>query len=394
MIMKIIIKWFLLFTKRLYKKASFVIILALIPLVVLGLGIVAKQDSGFVTIALSQKDSTDKTSNKIIDELTSDSGLLRFVEYDTSEEAIESVRYGNSDSAWILLDNMSERIKAFSSTKSADNAIAHVVEREQTVLLRISREKLSNVLYKYAAKDVYLSYTRTNVSVLDQLSDDELLMYYDDFFATDELFEYAYPSSSGGGQMQQINYLIAPVRGLLSVLVVLGAMASAMFFIRDEKQGTFAWVPESRKIYVEFVCQIIAVINLCAVMLISIYAVGLNVSLLRELAILVLYAISAALFGMLLRHLFNNAKILGALIPLFITVMIAVCPVFFEFKEFRFLQMFFPPTYYINAVNNTNYIKYMVVYIAVCLVLIAAIKFIKKLQYQSILSKGNKKRQT
>lgn len=392
--MKIIIKWFLLFTKRLYKKASFVIILALIPLVVLGLGIVAKQDSGFVTIALSQKDSTDKTSNKIIDELTSDSGLLRFVEYDTSEEAIESVRYGNSDSAWILLDNMSERIKAFSSTKSADNAIAHVVEREQTVLLRISREKLSNVLYKYAAKDVYLSYTRTNVSVLDQLSDDELLMYYDDFFATDELFEYAYPSSSGGGQMQQINYLIAPVRGLLSVLVVLGAMASAMFFIRDEKQGTFAWVPESRKIYVEFVCQIIAVINLCAVMLISIYAVGLNVSLLRELAILVLYAISAALFGMLLRHLFNNAKILGALIPLFITVMIAVCPVFFEFKEFRFLQMFFPPTYYINAVNNTNYIKYMVVYIAVCLVLIAAIKFIKKLQYQSILSKGNKKRQT
>lgn len=394
MIMKIIIKWFLLFTKRLYKKASFVIILALIPLVVLGLGIVAKQDSGFVTIALSQKDSTDKISNKIIDELTGDSGLLRFVEYDTSEEAIESVRYGNSDSAWILLDNMSERIKAFSSTKSADNAIAHVVEREQTVLLRISREKLSNVLYKYAAKDVYLSYTRTNVSALDQLSDDELLMYYDDFFATDELFEYAYPSSSGGGHVQQINYLIAPVRGLLSVLIVLGAMASAMFFMRDEKQGMFAWVPESRKIYVEFVCQIIAVINLCAVMLISICAVGLNVSLLRELAILVLYVISVALFGMLLRHLFNSAKILGALIPLFVTVMIAVCPVFFEFKEFRFLQMFFPPTYYINAVNNTNYIKYMVVYIAVCLVLIAAIKFIKKLQYQSILSKGNKKRQT
>lgn len=390
--MKLMAKWFLLLTKRLYKKASFIAILALIPILVLGLGIVAKQDSGFVTIALSQKDASDKISNEIIDELIGDSGLLRFVEYDTPQQAIESVRYGKSDSAWVFLDNIDERIKKFADSKSNEDAIAHVVEREQNVLLRISHEKLSNVLYKYAAKDLYLSYTRTNISQLDSLSDSELLSYYNNFFATDELFEFAYPASTGGGQVKQVNYLVAPVRGILSVLVVLGAMASAMFFIRDEKRGTFAWVPESRKIYVEFICQIIAGINLCAAMLISLWAAELAVSWLREVAILVLYAIAVALFGVLLRNLLNNTKILGALIPLFVTVMIAICPVFFEFKQLRALQMLFPPTYYINAVNNTNYIKYMVVYIFVCAILIAAVKLVRKLYHRSRLGINNKKR--
>ena len=375
--MRMIAKWFLLLNKRLYKKITFIIILALIPIVVLGLGIIAQQESGIATIALAQQDNTDRISNEIITELTQEKSLLRFVRCDTPEDATESVRLGQSDSAWIFGDNMVDRLNSFREDPDAANAIVSVIEREQNVLLRISREKLSNALYKYLAKDLYVDYVRTHLSELDNLTDDRLIEYYDSILSEVNLFEFGYTSASG---YKQPHYLVAPVRGLLSVLIVLCSMASAMFFIQDEKRGTFSWVPQSRKIYIEFVCQVIAVANVSIVMFIALQISGLIASFTRELAVLVLYIIAVALFGMILRQLFNSLKILGALIPIFITTMIAVCPVFFDNDVYIGLTMLFPPTYYINAANNTNFIKYLAVYIVCCLLIIAIINVAKRLK--------------
>ncbi len=377
--MKMMAKWFLLLNKRLYKKLTFVIILLLIPAVVLGMGIVAQQESGLATVALAQENINDPISSEILDELTSEKSLLRFVRYDTPQAAAESVRTGQSDSAWIFNDNMSSEMETFLEKPSSANAVVNVVEREQNVLLRISREKLSNVLYKYFAKDLYIGYIRTNLSELDGLSDAKLMEYYDSFLGDAQLFEFGYPSSSGADD-GQMHYLVAPVRGLLSVLVVLCAMAGAMFFVQDEKLGTFSWVSQSRKIYVEFICQAIAVGNVSVMMFIALKISGMAVSFTREFVVLILYVIATALFGMLLRQVFNNIKLLGALIPLFVTAMIALCPVFFELGAFKNVAMLFPPTYYINAVNNTNFIKYLIIYIVVCAMIIAIINLVKRLR--------------
>ena len=308
--MRMIAKWFLLLNKRLYKKMTFIIILTLIPIVVLGMGIIAQQESGIATIALAQQDNADNISNEIITELTQEKSLLRFVRCATPEDARESVRLGQSDSAWIFGDNMANRLNSFREDPNSANAIVNVIEREQNVLLRISREKLSNALYKYLAKDLYVDYVRTNLSELDNLTDDKLIEYYDSILSEVNLFEFGYTSSS---DYSQPHYLVAPVRGLLSVLVVLCGMASAMFFIQDEKRGTFSWVPQSRKIYIEFICQAIAVANVAIVMFIALEISGLTVSFTRELAVLALYIIAVALFGMILRRLFNRLRILGAL---------------------------------------------------------------------------------
>ena len=48
--------WTWLLTKRLYKKWTFLLLLALIPALVLGYGLVDKGDAGVLTIALSCQD--------------------------------------------------------------------------------------------------------------------------------------------------------------------------------------------------------------------------------------------------------------------------------------------------------------------------------------------------
>lgn len=387
--MKTIIKWFLLLNKRLYKKITFVIILALIPLVVLGLSIVAKGESGFVKIALAQRDKNDAISNAIIDDLSQRSNLMSVEVFDTPQEATEAVKTGKCDTAWIFAENLSEKTKNFAENPGIENAMVHVVERQQNVLLRITHEKLSCVLYKHVSPHLYISYIRSNVAELETLSNEQLMEYYDSYLLDGELFEFSTPAADGM-DASEISYLVTPVRGLLSVLVVLCAMASAMFFVQDQKSGTFAWVAESQKKYIEFLCQAIAVLNVSVAMVIALAISRLTVGWAREILVLLLYVVACSLFGMLLRNVFCNNKILGALIPLLITIMIALCPVFFEWRQLKWLQMLFPPTYYINAVYSTNYVKYMIVYIVVCTLLIFVVQFVNRMITQ--LRFANRKR--
>ena len=62
------LKWFLMLNKRLYKKASFIAILILVPLCVMLFASASKQDKGFLHIILVQTESRDKVSSEIIDD--------------------------------------------------------------------------------------------------------------------------------------------------------------------------------------------------------------------------------------------------------------------------------------------------------------------------------------
>ena len=371
--MKRYAKWLLLLTKRLYKKATFVIILALIPIVVLSLGIVAKEDSGFISIALAQEDNSDSLSNEIINDLINDGNLMYFTYCESPEQAEEMVEMGQVDAAWIFPYDMQGRVDRFVSTQNEDDYIVTVVEREQNVALRLSHEKLSSAVYKYCAKTLYVNFTREKIVQLDDIDDKKLLSYYDAYAVEDKLFEFAYPKDRISDiKTNEINYLTAPVRGLLSILVVLCGLATAMYYIQDEEKGTFALLPMSKKPYIEFLCQIISIVNISVIMLLALIISGLSVSILREIGVLILYVLACTLFCMLLRQLLKNIKILASSIPLLITIMIVVCPVFFDFKEIKFVQILFPPTYYINAISSNKYVIYILVYI-MCLALLNGI---------------------
>ena len=69
--------------KRLLKKPSFLVILLLVPLLVLLLGMAAKEESGMLTIALAMEDKTDSTATEIVSALLKDNGLVHFVDTDS-----------------------------------------------------------------------------------------------------------------------------------------------------------------------------------------------------------------------------------------------------------------------------------------------------------------------
>ncbi len=360
--MKNLGKWFLLLNKRLYKKATFLLILLLIPALVFGYGQLAKEDSGVLTVALAQE-GDDPMAWEIMQELRDSSVLMRFVFCDTRESAEQMVNDSKADAAWIFADDLENAIYRFVQNPSKSTAFVRIVEGQSSVTLKLAREKLSEAVFSRCSRAFYLQYLRENVPQLDSMSDEAVLKYYDEFTADSEIFEFSnLEGTLGSEDTVSANYLMTPVRGLLAVVIVLGGLAATLFYIADEKAGTFALVPQNRRWATEFACQMIAVLNVGIVALLALILAGISVNPGREVLLLVLNGVAVSLFCMNVRRLCGSMGAVGTVLPLLVVAMLAICPVFFDFGGFpRYL---FPPTYYVYGAYSNRFLLQLLLYIA------------------------------
>lgn len=354
--------WFVLLSKRLLKKPVFIIILALIPLLVLALNIVARQDSGVISVALAQENKNDGLSSEIINELLTQDSLIRYVncDIDESEKMLQS---GKVDSVWIFSDDLQKKADKLVNNLTQRNYMVRIVEREQTVPLLLAHEKLYGTLFKYCSESLYLNFAKTNVAQLEYKTDEQLMKYYNEVHSNDGLFEYNHIDSNESAQsITETNYLVTPIRGIFSVLIILCGLAMAMLFSKDVSKGVFSWMPYRSQTFMAAVYHFIPIIIISFVSLISLFVIGVSVASLREVLLTLLYAICCTVFCMIFRLLCVNLKILGAVTPIIVIALIAVCPVFYDFEALRAIQIIFPPFYYLKAVYNDSYLIYMIIY--------------------------------
>lgn len=360
--MKKMFKWLFLLNKRLYKKLTFVLILVSIPLLVFGYGILAEEESGVLTISLASEEESE-LADSIMHDLRDSTNLIRYIICETPEEAEKLVSDNKSDAAWIFGKNLEDSIYRFVQKPVKRNAFISVVERENSVLLKLAREKLSGAMFRHCSRVFYLQYIRENVPEMDHIADSELMRHYDEYAMDADLFQLAFLESDVNAQNpEDANYLLMAVRGLLSVVITLGGLAAAMYYIRDEQVGTFSLVPLKNKAYVEFGCQIISVLNIAFVALVAMLFAGVSVSLGREVLLHILFTVSVAAFAMTIRRLCGKLSVVGTALPLLVVLMLVICPIFFDLRALRQAQYLFPPTYYINAAYSDRYMFLMILY--------------------------------
>ncbi len=366
--LKTMLRWWFCLWKRLYKKPTFLVLLVLIPALVFGYGQTAQEESGLATIALASRPAQVEPLTRTVWDTLQESQVVRYIECGSPEEAWQLVEAGEADTAWIFEENIEEKIYDFVAKRSRTRAFLTVLEPENRVALKLARELLSGVMFPHCAEAVYLSYIRENAPELAELSDQQLLEYYHNTVFSDEIFVF----SDIQGNLQspaeeETSYLLAPVRGMLGVLAVLAGLATAMYYIRDEENGTFALIPLDRRGVVELGCQLISLVNVVAVALLSLALARQTTGLGQELASAALYCLCVSGFAMVIRRLSGGIRGLGTVTPLLMVVMLVVCPVFFDLGALRKLQYLLPPTYFINAAYNGRYITLMALYAAACL---------------------------
>jgi ABC-2 type transport system permease protein len=327
-------------------------------------GLVAKENSGFLHIALAQEPGTGATDTRVIDKLLQEDGAILFTYATTPTEAENLVRAGTVDEAWIFPGDIAGETQVF--YEDDRNYVVQVITRENAVGMHLAREKIPAALFEYCAKTYYLEYIRAHIPQLAASGDGDLLVYFDQVSMGEELFVYGNPADlTGRGQTE--TYLTSPIRGLLAVLMLLGGMAATMFYMQDTAAGTFALVKERRRGLVALGCVMTAVIHIALMVLLSLCLSSLAGNLLLEMGMLLLYALCCSAFCLLLKEVVSGLRSYCAVLPLLAVVMVGVCPVFFDFGKAYVLRQIFPPTYYINAMVSNRDLLLMGVYAFVLL---------------------------
>lgn len=354
-----IVKWYFLLNKRLLKKPSFLLILGLVPLLAAGMRLAAQGESGVLRVALHMRNSEDELSAQIVEEFMESRGIFHYILCETEEEAREQVSGFRADAAWIFPEDLGESLRQGAFYKSVEPAVT-VVEREDSVPLIFSREILSKFLYPYFCYAVYEDYVTRDLKL--EVSGGELEAAYRRTLAEGSFFQMEYPDGQKGGD---ISYLLTPMRGILSVWLVLCGFAASLYTLQDEQRGTFARVPIQNRAWLTWGTYAVVLSDAAVVLLIACKCAGIFGLWYRELLSALLFVCCIAVFCHLVRLLCRTSQRLGGCIPVLLIAMLVLCPVFLDIQAGKVTRYLLPPNYYLKSIHSTYYLYGMVIYTVV-----------------------------
>ncbi len=365
MIRRMLIRYYLL-NKRLFKKFSFVLILCLVPLLVGGIRLLSKEESGIARVVLCLPNPEDELASQIVEQLVSDEGILRYLFCESEEEARRMVVENEADTAWIFTEDLEERLRKVASRKRI-GPVVKVVERKESVSLFFSREILGGALYPAFSYAVYEEYVRSDLGLTD-VTEDELRKAYERTLVEGSLFEMAY-LDSGQDAEEDFNYLQAPLRGMLSVWLVLCGLAACLYYMQDEEQGVFSKIPVTRRLPAAFGVCAVFLSDAVLVVLLACKLAGVFTVWHREVISCVLFACATLAFCNLIRLIGNTPERLGSSMLILTAGMLVLSPVFLNLRGFRVVKYLLPSYYYLLSIHNVKYLYGMVIYTTVMSVL-------------------------
>ena len=351
--------WFILLNRRLMKRVSFWLILAAVPLLMLALGQLAGQESGVATVAVCAEDAQDPAAANVLTRLEGQKSVMRCLRCDSEAEARSLVAASRADAAWILPADLSARVEACASGDT--EPLVRIFAREgDDILTELTREKLFAALYPELAYSIYEDYVLHTLKPKPTPTAQELETYYHSIERGDRLIEQSFLDGSEGADT---GYLLMPARGMLALLMMMAALASALYYLHDEASDSFVWVSRRRRRLLPYLCHLIPVVDTALVVTAALFLTGLGTVWYRELALMALYALACAGFAELMRQLLGSTARLGVAIPILMLMMLALTPIFFDLRNLRALQLLFPPLYYLNGAHSPIYLVFLVVYI-------------------------------
>lgn len=363
--------WFRMLLKSQIKRISYLMILCLIPLLVYGMQLVAEQDSGVLTIALFQENPFDSVSSKTVEKLTGKNSVIRFTEVQSKDEAVMAVMEKKADAAWIFDGNMTEKLDEYTKGSKVDRGLIQVIELEDNIILQLTREKLFGALYPSLSYSLYRNFVISNLveTNLLEINEEQLRAAYDSNLYEDEIFELSFSGDTSGKlEVDKLNYLMTPLRGMLMMVIVLSSLAAQMYYGNDRQKGLFVWLPGSAEYLLSYGYQYAAMLPVCVVVFLAIRLSGLFTKVGVELVAMLLFTLMMAAFSNILRRLLKTVKAIGAAIPVLIIAMVSLSQIFIEVNSFRLVQTFLPTYYYIPAVHNIGFLKSMIIY---CVIAVA-----------------------
>ena len=350
--------WYFMLTKRLFRKWSFLVLLCCIPLMVLASNYAMSGESGVMTIFLCCEDDSPQ-AHKIVDSLFEGDSVIRFKVNNNKEEAIAEVKNQKADAVWCFESDFEQKTEQYAKRESLKPLVT-VYQREDNIPLQLSNEILYGALYSSFSYEVYENFVYTKLVDKNTVSEEDLARYFNHTKQRDDIVKF---EKTDEEVSKNTLYLLTPLRGIMSIMVVLCGLAAAMYFLKDKKEGKYNWMSERKKIIPAFAQCLAALVPGAIAVLLAIGFTHISVGFARELLSMLLFVIASSGFCLVMCMLFKKSGNLGAVIPAILVVMLAVSPVFITIDMLKPIGMLMPVYYYLNSIYNASYYLYFVYYI-------------------------------
>ena len=353
--------WFCMLTKRLMHKISFVILICSIPLFVCIANNSMEGESGVLKIILcTPKDNPG--AEDVIQYITSKESIILFDTSYSRDDSLNALEQKKADAVWYFAEDFDNHVEMYATGKTTRPFVT-VYEREDNVPLKLSREKLFGAVYSKLSYAMFKDFVYEEFVTREQVPEEKVKSYYDDMERGSDLVEIKKMSFGKKEDKTTRNFLTSPLRGMLSVLIMLCGFAAAMYFIKDKEDGRFDWMVPYKRIVPAFAqCLSATVISAVAVMG-AIFVSGINTTLWAEVLSMTLFVVSATGFCLVLCIIFSSSGKLGALIPAFIVLIMVLSPIFFNVQILRPVRLMLPTHYYLYSLYSRDYYMYFVFYI-------------------------------
>ncbi len=370
---------FFYLSKRLFKKKSYLLLLAFVPLLVWSLQSISTQESGFVKIVLYAEEK-EVLTDAVMNALRSKESVVHVEAVEHLEEAYEKLNRQQADAIWIFHGDFNRRLAAFAKSPTnvaQSEKLVTVVEKEDNVVFQLTREKLYGALAPHLYYAMYQDYVTSLLAETDEISEQELLQIYEESAVIDQLVEFVHMD---GTEEERTSYLLMPLRGLLSLLIVLGGFAAILFFIQDEQNGMFDRIAYEKRLGKRYLYQFTVALYIGIAVLAALYFSGLFTNPGYEITALLLFICASMGFCSLCQRILKHPHRIGVAMVVCMLLMLVLCPIFFNVKKVRLLQYLLPAHYYLCAVHNTVYLKYMLVYSCVVFILDGILELFQRKQ--------------
>ena len=329
---------------------------------VLLLNAMSSADAGLLTIGVYIPGS-DSGSIYLKENIQETPGSLRYIFYDDEEKLIKDVESQQLSQGWICPENLDSAIEDLATKGRTKNKI-EIVIREEGLTHLLGREILSSRVYKMVARQIAVKYISENVYNGNPTAEDtyHILDVFDNYGIDGNLFEMGYVDGQASHDEEATSYLMMPLRGILSLWLLLLAIAASMYYLEDEANGLFVWWHTSFSVGRDFLYYVVIMIVPSIIVLIGLKYGGVFTNPLREVVALLLYDVTVIALASILREIIKSIKGLGIVTPILIMASAILSPVFIDFKEGRFLQKFCPTFHYLYCIHDRYYVQSLMLF--------------------------------
>lgn len=404
--MKRTMTFFLLFIKRLCKKPAFVVILLIMPILVLAFCIILKDSDNTVRVAL-YNDGNDEEIDRVIEDILAKESVVGFYKSDSVSVLRADVLTNTAECGFVFSDGVWEALR----NEDAEEMIT-IYQSTKSTMTDYMKEEVYSLMYRYLAIELLEDYLdeqevqntankaevyADNKQVVDKVTDNKevtdketvdadnmasasegntLIMpdeaerneylkeHYESYLSDGGVFEITYydGDKSVTTEISAVagnkDYLKKPIKGTLSIFMMIASLAGAVFWLTDEKNGVYKTLSFRERPYINLMVTFIPTMLSCIVAFACLYIGGIEEGFFTELVRMFSYSLLLTGMSNLLRIIIKNEVLLCSMLTMLIVVCLACCNIVLNLALYvpgiKLIRWLLAPNYYLDTMKNAK----------------------------------------